>query len=189
MEISFVIMIVLLSLFAILGMYDGFYLHIFKYELYAHRESRNEHLTHTIRGILFPIILYSCYIATSPAWFYFGMLVLLIDIIVTIVDAYMEKDSRTFMGGLPRWEYIIHLLVNGFHFASIAVFMVIKVRMTPMGITLVDNFDSVGNYAMFQWLVVNLIPGAILMAVLHIVVAISTTATYWTNLRRKITCC
>lgn len=32
------------------------------------------------------------------------------------------KDSRAFMGGLPRWEYIVHLLGNGFHFAAIAVF-------------------------------------------------------------------
>lgn len=189
METAFLIMIVLLSLFAMLGMYDGFYLHIFKYELYAHQESRNEHLIHTIRGILFPIILYSCYIATSPGWFYFGMLILLIDVIITIIDAYMEKDSRTFMGGLPRWEYIIHLLVNGFHFASIAVFAVIKVKMTSTGITLVDNFDSVGNYAMFQWLVENLIPGAILMAALHIAVAIPTTATHWNNVRRRVSCC
>jgi len=189
METAFLLMIILLCLFAILGMYDGFYLHIFKYELYGHAESISEHLTHTIRAILFPIILYSCYIAKSPSWFYFGLIVLLIDIFVTVVDAYMEKDSRSFMGGLPRWEYIVHLLVNGFHFASIAVFVVIKVRMTSTGLTLVDNFDSIGNYALFQWLVVNLIPGAILMAVLHVMVAIPPTAAYWNHLRRRITCC
>lgn len=186
MEIAFITMIVLLSLFAILGMYDGFYLHIYKYRLYDHKESRNEHLTHTVRGILFPVILYCCYLTSSPGWFFAGLAVLGLDIIVTVVDAYMESDSRTFMGGLPRGEYIIHLLVNGFHFAAIAVFIVIKVRMTNDGITLMSDFSQVESYPVFIWLVKNLIPGAIIMAILHILVYVPSTARYWNVIRAKL---
>jgi hypothetical protein len=186
METAFIIMIILLSLFAVLGMYDGFYLHIYKFRLYDHKESKNEHLTHTIRGLLFPIILYCCYLTSAPGWFYAGLLILGLDIIVTVMDAYMEKDSRAFMGGLPRWEYIVHLLVNGFHFASIAVFLVIKVRMTDQGITLVSDFSNVESYPTFIWLVKNLIPGAIIMGILHILVSIPATAVYWNTLRSKL---
>jgi hypothetical protein len=187
METGFVTLIVLLSLFAILGMYDGFYLHIFKFELYAHQESRAEHIAHTIRGVLFPVILYLCYLTSTRAGFYAGLVVLALDIVVTVVDAYMEKDSRSFMGGLPRWEYIVHLLVNGFHFASISVFVVIKVRLTESGVILVDDFSAVRSYAPFIWLVKNLIPGAVLMAVLHVVVVFPATAVYWNALRKRIT--
>jgi len=189
MEIAFITMIVLLTLFALLGMYDGFYLHILKYRLYEHEESRREHLTHTIRGILFPGILYCCYLASGDVWFFAGLALLTIDVVVTVIDAYMEKDSRTFMGGLPRGEYIIHLLVNGFHFAAIAVFVVIKVRMTNNTFVLHNDFDSVESHPAFIWLVENLIPGAILMAVLHVMVATPKGALYWNHLRNKIACC
>jgi len=189
MEIAFYTMIVLLTLFAILALYDGFYLHIFKYKLFNQPESGGEHLTHTIRSILFPIILFSCYLTSSDFWFFVGLIFLVIDVLVTVADAYLEKDSRTFMGGLPRWEYIIHLLVNGLHFASIAVFIVIKVRLDGHGFTLLNDFSSVQNYDTFIWLVRNLIPGSIVMAVLHIAVAIPITAGYWNTIRNKISCC
>lgn len=189
METAFITMIILLTAFALLGIYDGFYLHIFKYRLYEHKESRQEHITHTIRGGLFPVILYSCYLASSSEWFYIGLIFLLTDVVVTVVDAYMEKDSRVFMGGLPRGEYIIHLLVNGFHFASISVFIVVKMRFTDNGITLIENFTGVESYPAFIWLVKNLIPGSVLMALLHILVAIPSTAVYWNSLRNRITCC
>lgn len=189
MEIAFITMIVLLTLFTLLGMYDGFYLHIFKYRLYDHQDSKREHLTHTIRGILFPGILYCCYLASGDSWFLAGLALLAIDVVVTVIDAYMEKDSRTFMGGLPRGEYIIHLLVNGFHFAAIAVFVVIKVRVANNTFVLHNDFDSVESYPAFIWLVENLIPGAILMAVLHVMVATPKGALYWNHLRNKIACC
>lgn len=189
METAVISLITLLTLFGILGMYDGFYLHIFKYKLYEHEESKKEHLTHTIRGVLFPCILYCSYLAHGKAWFIAGLVLLGIDIIVTVIDAYMEGDSRKFMGGLPRGEYIIHLLVNGFHFAAIAVFIVAKVQLTEDGLVLTDNINHAPSHPTFIWLVKNLIPGAIFMAALHVVVAIPRTAVYWHLIRNKITCC
>lgn len=190
MEIAFTILIILLTLFALLGLYDGFYLHIFKYKLYEHQESRTEHIMHTIRGILFPAMLYTLYLKNDcTTSFYTGMGLVLIDILALGIDAFVEKDSRAFMGGLPRWEYIVHLFVNGFHFAAIAVFLVIKLNFGHQGIELRAGFSSVENYPAFLWLVKNLIPGGILMSLIHLLVLFPRTERYWNRLRGKITCC
>jgi hypothetical protein len=93
------------------------------------------------------------------------------------------------MGGLPRGEYIIHLLVNGFHFAAIAVFIVAKVELTESGLILTDTILNTPSYSTLIWVVENLIPGAVIMASLHVLVAIPRTAVYWNRLRNKISCC
>jgi len=103
------------------------------------------------------------------------------------VDAYVEKDSRKFMGGLPRWEYIIHLLVNGFHFASIAVFLVIKINLTDNGITLQNSFQQYSNFHIFRTIALNLLPGAILIGLLHILVYIPKFNFYFKKVQFK--CC
>lgn len=130
METAFIILIILLIAYIVLAFFDGVFLHLYKYRLYEHKESKFEHLTHTIRAILFTSILISLFINIEEnRLFLLGTALVAADIITLIIDAYVEKDSRQFMGGLPRWEYIIHLLVNGFHFASIAVFLVIKIKL------------------------------------------------------------
>jgi hypothetical protein len=187
---AFLIATILLSAFAILAVIDGFYLHIFKYQLFNHKESKVEHLTHTIRAILFPLIVYCLFITQNcQTGFYWGILFVSIDIMVLGIDAFIEKDSRSFMGGLPRWEYILHLFVNGFHFASIAVFFALKLSITENGIEIIPDLSDLKNFGMFQFVAVNLLPGAIILALLHIFTSISTTQVYWNNLRTKISCC
>jgi hypothetical protein len=190
MGIAFIILSILLILFALLAVYDGFYLHIFKYQLHNHPASRNEHLTHTIRAILFPAIVYFLFLKQDcNTSFFIGLSFVLIDILVLAIDAFMEKDSRAFMGGLPRWEYILHLFVNGFHFASIAVFLALKLQLTNKEIHIVQNFYSYENFKIFKIIAENLLPGGILIGLLHIFVGIPTTAIYWNNLRAKMACC
>jgi hypothetical protein len=187
---GFLISTILLLAFAILAVIDGFYLHIFKYKLYNHTESKFEHFTHTIRAILFPLIVYFLFITQNcQTSFYLGLLFVILDIIILGIDAYVEKDSRSFMGGLPRWEYILHLFVNGFHFASIAVFLTLKLNFTDSGIEIIQDLSNFKNYKLFKFIAINLLPGAIILGLLHIVTSIKTTQIYWNNLRRKITCC
>lgn len=119
--------------------------------------------------------------------FLFGAILVVADIITLIVDAYVEKDSRTFMGGLPRWEYIIHLLVNGFHFASVAVFLVIKINLDSNGITLVNNFQQVESFHTFRTIAINLLPGAVLISLVHILVHFPKFNFYFNKLQLK--CC
>lgn len=187
---GFLILTVLLSSFVLLAIIDGFYLHIFKYQLFNHKESEFEHLTHTIRAILFPLIVYFLFVTQNCLTsFYLGILFVVIDVLVLGIDAFVEKDSRSFMGGLPRWEYILHLFVNGFHFASIAVFFALKLTFTENGIEIIQDLSTLNNFELFHMIAVNLLPGAVIIALLHILTSISVTKVYWNNLRTKTTCC
>lgn len=190
MEIALLITSLLLVAFGLLAVIDGFYLHIFKYQLHNHSESNTEHLTHTVRAVLFPAIVYFLFLKqNSEMSFYIGISLVIIDMIVLVIDAYTEKDSRAFMGGLPRWEYILHLFVNGFHFSSIAVFLAIKLNFSDNNIDIVSDLSNLKNFAIFKFITINLIPGAILLAFIHVFIAFKTTAIYWNNLRAKIICC
>lgn len=190
METAIIITSILLILFSILALYDGFYLHIFKYKLHNQSESKAEHYTHTIRAVLFPAILYFLFLKQDCIMsFIIGLTIVALDIFVMAVDAFIEKDSREFMGGLPRWEYILHLFVNGFHFASIAVFLSIKINVKNDKIAILPNFDQYQNYQIFDAIVINLLPGAILIALLHLFLCIPKTRYVWDNLRAKIQCC
>jgi hypothetical protein len=93
------------------------------------------------------------------------------------------------MGGLPQWEYILHLFVNGFHFSSIAVFLSLKLHITSLGIELVPDLSGLMYFESFQVLSVNLVPGAILLAVIHVITSFDYTLPIWNNLRSRVTCC
>lgn len=112
-----------------------------------------------------------------------------LDILILGLDAFLEKDSRKFMGGLPRWEYILHLFVNGFHFASIAVFLAIKLNIKDHEIQIISDLSHFQNFKLFTFISINLIPGAILLAVTHLICAFSKRHKYclFNNLHFK--CC
>ncbi|WP_141116755.1 hypothetical protein [Elizabethkingia anophelis] len=171
-----------------MAVFDGVFLHLYKYRLYQHEESRFEHLTHTIRAVLFTCILISLFINIgNNNLFLFGCILIAVDIITLLVDAYVEKDSRAFMGGLPRWEYIVHLLVNGFHFAAIAVFLVIKININTDGISLTESFQQIENYQTFKIIALNLLPGAIIISLVHIMVYVPKFKYYFEKIQIK--CC
>lgn len=187
METAIIFSSFFLVLFAVLALYDGFYLHIFKYQLHNREESKTEHITHTLRAIFFPAILYFLFLRQdNHISFVIGLNIVLLDLLVLGYDAFIEKDSRQFMGGLPRWEYIVHLFVNGFHFASIAVYLSIRLTFQNREI-MISNINQSRGF--FNLLIVNLLPGAILMAVLHVFLCMPKTAYIWNNFRSKINCC
>ena len=188
METAFIVSSVLLISYSLLAVFDGVFLHLYKYRLYEHKESRFEHLIHTMRAFLFTGILVSLFInIENNNLFVFGCLLIVADIITLVLDAYVEKDSRQFMGGLPRWEYIIHLLVNGLHFAAIAIFLVIKLNFQSSGISLVNKFSHSAGYDTFQIIAENLLPGAIIISLLHLLLYIPRFSKYFNKLQLK--CC
>ncbi len=189
MEILYFLSTICLILFMILATYDGFYLHIFKYELFNRRESSLEHKIHTVRALLFPIIVWFLFIDNTNIGFWIAMTAVFVDIVVLGFDAYYEKDSRSFMGGLPTFEYIIHLFANGFHFAAIILAIASKITITNTKILLVhSNYASPGG-ELIQFVSINIIPGAIILAILHVLLTFPIGKTNWYNLRRKISCC
>ncbi len=174
----------------VLATYDGFYLHIWKYELFNKAESKFEHKTHTIRAILFPLIVWLLFIdTTNPLSFYLGLSLVLIDLVTLGIDAFSEQDSREFMNGLPRSEYIIHLFSNSFHFAAIVLIIATRVTVNDsvFGITtyIIDSFGK----EMIEFIAVNMIPGSILLALIHMILMSDKGRSLWNSQRMRITCC
>mgnify|MGYP000179398966 CR=1 FL=1 len=190
MDILFYLASANLILFMLLATYDGFYLHIFKYRLFDRPESLFEHKTHTVRAILFPLIVWLLFInETSFFLFLVGVALVVLDIIVLGIDAYHENESRSFMGGLPKWEYIVHLFANGFHFSAIILVLSIRLDVSEGSLLFVDAIAASQAHSLFQFIAVNVIPGALILAVLHFILMIEKPKSIWFNYRSKITCC
>ena len=189
MEMALLTACVLLTLFAGLAFYDGLYLHLLRYRLYARPESRTEHILHTIRALLFPPLLYFLYLSPGPVGFLVGIALVLADVLTLGADAYLEKDSRAFMGGLPRWEYILHLFVNGLHFASIAVWLLLKVRLAATGPAIVPVLPATNGYQLLTSLAWNLLPGAVVLGIVHLLLLVPAVATRWNRLHTRLRCC
>lgn len=187
---GFLLATILLLAFAVLAVIDGFYLHIFRYQLFNYKESKLEYLIHTYRAILFPLIVYFLFMSQHCLInFYIGVSLVFLEVLILLVDAFVEKESRVNRGGLPRWEYILHLFVNGFHFALIAVFLVLKLSITNEGVKVINDLTSNRNYDFFYSTALNLLPGAIVIAIIHVLTSVHKTASYWNKIRAKITCC
>jgi hypothetical protein len=185
-DIVFVLTSFTLVMFAVLGSIDGFYLYVWRFKLYLHQASRFEHLTHTLRAVFFPFILYFIFMHNYAGfWLWVGCVFVLLDIIVTTIDAFSEKDSRTFMGGLPRWEYILHLFANGFHFAALALILAAKPLAYWSG--------AVGQTFEYpRYLVAisqNLLPGGLIVALAHLLLLNKRFIRHWQAFQSKLSCC
>lgn len=190
MDVLFYLATASLILFMVLATYDGFFLHIWKYRLFDREESKFEHKVHTIRAILFPLIVWMLFInETNFSLFITGLILVFLDIVVLGVDAYHEKESRSFMGGLPTWEYIVHLFANAFHFAAIILVIALRFETNHGGFVFKDHIAVTRAHDLFQFVSVNVIPGAIVLALLHCILILEKPRNFWLNYRSKVTCC
>ena len=190
MEILFYLASACLILFMVLATYDGFYLHIFKYSLFNREESLFEHKTHTARAILFPLIVWFLFVNESSfIGFLIGLALVALDLIVLGIDAYSENESRRFMGGLPKWEYIVHLFANGFHFSAILLVLALKIKSTENGLVFVDQFAMTPAKEIFAFISVNVIPGGLILALIHFLLILPRPRTIWNSYRVKVNCC
>ncbi|WP_299333427.1 hypothetical protein [uncultured Psychroserpens sp.] len=190
METLYYLSSLCLIFFMVLATYDGFYLHIWKYELFNKKESLFEHKTHTIRAILFPLIICFLFINTVYPWsFYIGLSLVILDLITLGIDAYVENDSRAFMNGLPKWEYIIHLFSNSFHFAAIILIIATRISISDGALTLTYGLDPGFGKDVMQFIAINIIPGSIVLALIHLILILPQGKSLWNAHRLKITCC
>ena len=188
MEILFFLSMLCIIGFMILATYDGAYLHLWKFELFNRKKSALEHKTHTIRALLFPLIVYYLFIETSIISFWIGLALVMIDIIVLGIDAYSEKESRSFMNGLPRWEYIVHLFANSLHFAAIILIIATRITITAEGIHFSTEFMLHSSYETVQFIAVNILPGSIILGLIHLLLTFDFGKQIWNTNRLKITC-
>ena len=189
MEVLFLLSVTCLISFMILATYDGAYLHLWKYELFNKVESHFEHLTHTVRALLFPLIVWLLFIDTSITGFYIGLVLVVIDLMVLGADAYSEKDSRNFMGGLPKWEYILHLFANSLHFASIILIVATRIKVEGLNLVYSYDFLSYKSFETIQLIAINILPGSIFLGAIHLLLATNYGRNLWNTNRLKITCC
>lgn len=189
MSLLFLCSLGCLTIFMILATYDGVYLHIWKYELFNQEESYFEHVTHTIRAILFPIIIWLLFIRVDVISFYIGIVFVLLDLVVLGVDAYSEKESRSFMGGLPTWEYILHLFANSFHFTTFVLIIATRLHLNTEGLTYSTAFLSNSFFAVGQQIALNLLPGACILGIAHLLLSFNFGRHIWQANRKKIACC
>ncbi|WGH76700.1 hypothetical protein P8625_05965 [Tenacibaculum tangerinum] len=154
-------------------------------ELFNRNESVFEHKTHTTRAILFPLILWLLFVNVDSISFWLGITLFIIDLIVLGIDAFSEKDSRKSIGGLPRWEYILHLFVNSFHFASILLVIATRIEITEFNIKINETLNNSFGQQLTKTIAVNIIPGAILMALTHLILLHPKGIQIWKFIRNR----
>ncbi len=183
MEILFQFSIIALTLFMILAFYDGVYLHLWKYQLFNQEASLFEHKVHTIRSILFPTTAWLLFVCSDKFCFIFGMILMLLDLLILSIDAYVEADSRSFMGGLPRWEYIIHLFANSLHFTSFILIILTRIKINDSTFNYTSDFINTEIFNFTQNLVQNLLPGAFAIGILHLLLSTKFGIKNWISLK------
>ena len=104
------------------GALDGLYFHLWKFRLYARPQSRTEHLTHTARACLLGPILWLAFVAPR-----LDALVALVavDTAVVLADVWLENESRRDLGGIPRAEYLVHVVANTLHTGAMTLAMAV----------------------------------------------------------------
>ena len=142
-----------------------------------------------MRALLFPLIVYLLFIDTSIAGFWIGLTLVAIDLIVLGIDAYSEKESRRFMNGLPQWEYIVHLFANSFHFAAIILIVAARTTINKEGIFYSTEFILHNSFETVQFIAINILPGSIILGIIHLLLTFDFGKQLWNVNRLKITCC
>jgi hypothetical protein len=148
-------LILLVAFFAVAAV-DGLYFHLWRFRLYARAESRLEHVLHTVRAVLSPPIIWALYVAEPAPLVLAGALVA-VDLLVTLVDVWIEPQSRHGLGGLPRAEYLAHISATMLHVAALALGFISRLQATSPELP-----SSVRTLALL------LIAGATLPAVHHV---------------------
>jgi hypothetical protein len=177
---------ILLLIFVILSFIDGFYLHLWKYRLHERNESLYEHKTHTIRAILFAPILYLLYaINTAGPLLIAAMVIVSIDFLVEIADVLSERDSRSWQGGLTKWEYLLHVMLTSVRVSSQVLILAAK---PSEAWSVTGPLILPESYPTFtSSIALNLIPGTILMAALHITLIVRPLL--FQDLKSSLSCC
>jgi hypothetical protein len=108
--------------FGAIGTFDIHYYHFHKFRLYKRPESFKEHLLHTAMVLLTPLVVAGLYVGrTAGPTLWLGAAIALVQMIVLLADVLEEHASRAQLGGLPRPEYFIHIVVCMMHAASLAL--------------------------------------------------------------------
>ncbi len=157
--------LVFLVLFAILSFVDGVYLHLIKYRLQEKKDSKNEHLAHTGRAILFiPITLMLFYWNLSGLFLWFLAALVAIDLGVEAFDVLEEKKSRAKIGGLSSGEYLLHVVLTTTRVVALTLSLASKPVEAWISSADLPVYPEAVRFVSFQ-----IVPGAAFIALVHVI--------------------
>lgn len=114
----------LLFVMGILGATDIVIFHVRAHDLRHRTESRGELVTHFLRGPTYAVLFFVLpNFALEGGWFIALLALLLIDALISVVDFWLEPESRRTAGGLPRGEYVLHVVLAGLFGALVTVIL------------------------------------------------------------------
>lgn len=155
----------ILFLFLILSLVDGIYFHLWKFRLQERDDSKFEHLTHTMRALLFipTLILFYLFGATGLI-LWLGVAVLAADFIFEVLDILNERKSRATLGGLSSAEYLVHILLTTLRIAAFTLMFV----ALPLEAWHLQSSVTLQLPELSKFLAIQALPGAIFVSVLHV---------------------
>lgn len=103
----------LLLAIGLLGAFDVVYFHIYRCRLHLRPECQREVLWHTVRHVVYALqFLWVPHLRFQGAALLGLGVVYAADVFVAWADVWEEKQSRASQGGLPRGEYLMHVVLS-----------------------------------------------------------------------------
>jgi hypothetical protein len=157
---------IFLILFGLVAAFDGLYLHLWKYRLYARAESLSEHKLHTLQGFLFMPVVFFLFYKDFGGWaLWAGVVFVALEQVVEILDVLSENKSRARLGGLSSTEYTAHVVAITARTVAIALALAAK----PLSAWSLDSPPVLGpDHAMASHVAFNTIVGNVLVVALHL---------------------
>ena len=156
----------LLALFSLLAAIDGVLVHLVWLRLHARERSWVEHVWHTFSAVLFvPIVVTVFLLPTGGAMLWVGVALLALLYAVEALDIDSERASRADLGGVSRAELALHIG----SIATRTVATILALASRPVDAWSLSSPPVLGAYPAWIGSVVgSLVPGAILVAALHV---------------------
>lgn len=161
---------ILLAAFAGLAAIDGLYLHLWRYRLHAVPAARQEHILHTVHGLLFvPMLLLVFSGQSSGLALWLGAAVALAGLVVVAWDSVHELTSRRFQGGLPAGEATLHALLHTLQIAAVALSLAAR----PASAWSLDATSMVvTETGPAAWVAMQVLPGGVVVALVHVILLV-----------------
>jgi hypothetical protein len=103
----------LLLAIGLLGALDVFFFHRRHSRITDRRDARVEAWIHVARGVVYTLqFVLIPNVRFAGAWYAAFGLLFAVDVVIAIADVLVEHDTRRSVGGLPRGEYLAHIVLS-----------------------------------------------------------------------------
>jgi hypothetical protein len=106
---------------------DVIWIHLIALRLYRHPATIYEHKLHAAHAAMAALSVALLFgLNLGGSWLWATVAAITIWLAVEVMDLLCEKKSRTKLGGLPNYEYTLHLMISGQRFAFVALMLAAK---------------------------------------------------------------